>query len=68
MRNSKLHLSTLTYVSAFLIGIILLWSFGKSWLDLKSKLVFLAGLIGVAVSVIIFGARNIIRHSSHKDD
>ena len=68
MRDSKPNLSTVTYVSAFLIGVILFWSFGKNWLDLESKLVFLAGLIGVTVSVIIFGAWNIIRRSSHKDD
>ena len=68
MRNYKPNLSTTTYVSAFLIGVILFWSFGKNWLNLDSKLVFLAGLIGVAVSVIFFGVWNIIRDSSHKDD
>ena len=68
MRNDKPNLTTITYVSAFLIGLISFWSFGKNWLNLESKLVFLAGLIGVAVAVILFGVWNIIRPSSHKDD
>lgn len=67
MRNDKAYWSAISYASAFLIGVILFWSFGKNWLNLESGLVFLAGLIGVAVSVILFGAWNIIRHSNNKD-
>ena len=67
MRNDKAYWSAISYASAFLIGVILFWSFGKNWLDLESASVFLAGLIGVAVSVILFGAWNIIRHSNNKD-
>ena len=68
MRNDKLNLTTFTYVFAFLIGVILFWSFGKNWLNLESKLIFLARLIDIAVAVILFGGWNIIRHSSYKDD
>jgi predicted neutral ceramidase superfamily lipid hydrolase len=67
MRNKKSNLSTVTYVAAFLLGVILFWSFGKDWLNLESRPVFLAGLIGVAVSVLLFGAWNIIRNSKNKD-
>ncbi|MFT3894178.1 MAG: hypothetical protein QM730_21310 [Anaerolineales bacterium] len=61
MKNKPV--STATFLSAFLMGVILFLSFGKEWLDLKSALVFLAGLIGVGLSVLFFGIWN-IRHSN----
>jgi hypothetical protein len=61
MKNS--NWSTLTAVAALLIGVILFWSFGKDWLNLGSPLVFLAGLIGVAVPVLIFAAWKIYQRS-----
>ncbi len=67
MRNKKSHLPTVSYLVAFFLGVILFWSFGKNWLDLESRPVFLAGLIGVAISVLLFGAWNIIRNSKNKD-
>ena len=67
MKNSKANFSTIAYLCAFSIGVILFWSFGKYWLDLTSTLVFLAGLIGVAVSVLLIGAWNIFKHSEKHD-
>ena len=67
MKNSKPNFSTTTYLCAFTIGVILFWSFGKYWLDLTSTLVFLAGLIGVAVSVLLIGAWTIFKHSEKHD-
>ena len=67
MRNKRSNLPSITYLAAFFLGVILFWSFGKNWLDLGSRPVFLAGLIGVAVSVLLFGAWNIIRNSKNKD-
>ena len=64
MKNS--NWSALTGVAAFLIGAILFWSFGKEWLNFGSSLVFLAGLIGVAISVVIFAAWK-IHQRSNKD-
>ena len=61
MKNS--NWSTLTAVAALLIGVILFWSFGKDWLNLDSPLVFLAGLIGVAIPVLIFSAWKIYQRS-----
>ena len=55
--------STGMTLATFLIGVILFWSFGKDWLNFDSPLVFLAGLFGVAVPVLIFAAWNISRHS-----
>ncbi len=68
MKNDKVHWPAVTYISAFLIVVILFWSFGKDWLDLKSASVFLAGLIGVAVAVLAFGAWNIYYNSHHKEN
>ena len=45
MKSSKANFSTPSYLCAFIIGVILFWSFGKHWLDLTLTLVFLAGLI-----------------------
>jgi len=68
MDNHNANWSIISYVSAFLIGAILFWSFGKDWLDLKSAFVFFAGLIGVAVAVLVFGAWNIYYNSRHKEN
>jgi uncharacterized membrane protein len=68
MKTEKGNWSKIAYVSAYLIGVILFWSFGKEWLDLKSASVFLAGLIGVAVAVLAFGAWNIYYNSRHKEN
>jgi len=68
MDNHNANWSIISYVSAFLIGAILFWSFGKDWLDLKSESVFLSGLIGVAVAVLVFGAWNIYYNSRHKEN
>jgi uncharacterized membrane protein len=68
MKSDKTHCYPITYVLAFLMGVILFWSFGNDWLDLESAFVFLAGLIGVAVAVLAFGAWNIYYNSRHKEN
>jgi SNF family Na+-dependent transporter len=65
MKTEKGSWSTIAYVSAFLVGVILFWSFGKDLLNLESALVFLAGLVGVALAVLAFGLWN-IRRNSHR--
>ena len=60
--------STGNYISAFVIGVLLFWSFGKNWLNLESALVVLAGLVGVAVAVLSFGAWNTYLNSNHEED
>ena len=67
MKNENGNWSTLTYISAFLIGVILFWSFGKGWLNLESASIFLAGLLGVAVAVLLFGAWQMRHHSHDKE-
>jgi SNF family Na+-dependent transporter len=68
MKTERGNWSTIAYVLAFLIGVILFWSFGKDWLDLESATVFLAGLIGVALAVRAFGAWNIYNNGRHKEN
>lgn len=68
MKNDKASWSTLSYSAAFLIGVILFWSLGKDWLHLESPLIFLAGLIGVALAVLAFAAWNIYYNSRHKEN
>ena len=59
MNNTKPG-SIVATICAFLIGVILLWSFGWNWLAFDSVLVFLAGLIGVAIPVLVFGLWKIL--------
>ena len=63
MKNENRNWPTITYVFAFVIGVILFWSIGKNWLNLESMLVFLAGVAGVALVVLVFGLWNIFQNS-----
>jgi len=66
VNKSSWHL--IRYLSAFLIGVILFWEFGREVLDLKLAPIFIAGLLGVAVAVIAFAAWNIYYNSHHKEN
>ena len=48
--------STSTAITTFLVGVILLLTFGKEWINFSSPVIFLAALIGVAIPVLIFAA------------
>ena len=67
MKNDKVNWPAVSYVAAFLIGVIMFWSIGNNWLNFESILVFLAWSIGVAVSVLVFGVWNVIHYSNHKE-
>jgi len=56
----------LRYLLAFLIGVVLLWSFGRDLFDFNSTPIFIAGLLGVAVAVLAFAAWNIYYNSHHR--
>ena len=66
--NIHKPMSNLSLICAFLIGVLLLVSFGQNWLALESILVFLAGLLGVALIVLVFGILNILRKSGNKEN
>ena len=65
-KMKNINWSTGTAVTTFLVGVILLLSFGKEWINFNSPTIFLAALIGVAIPVLIFAARN-MSHHSHDD-
>ena len=60
-------MSNLSRICAFLIGVVLLISFGQNWLHLESLPVFLAGLLGVALIVLVFGVLDIMHNSRKKE-
>ncbi len=66
--NNDRALPTISLISAFFLGVILFWSFGKNWLNLESLLVFLVGLLGVAVPILIFGMWNIVHHLHNNEN
>ena len=61
-------MSILSLICAFLIGVVLFISFGQNWLRPESLPVFLAGLLGVALIVLVFGILNILRNSRNKEN
>ena len=62
--NPQRSISTISLLSAFLIGVILFITFGKDQLELESPLFFLAGLLGVALAVLVFTVWNNRNNSS----
>jgi len=48
--------------------VLLFISFGQNWLTLASLPVFLAGLLGVALIVLVFGILNIVHNSRNKEN
>jgi len=66
MNSEKRNMPTIVYVSAFLISIILFWTVANDWINLGSPVVFLAGLLGVALAVLLIGVWNMTRNSQSK--
>jgi hypothetical protein len=58
---------TLSYIAAFVIGVILFAVFWKGLFGLASSLIVLSGMAGVAVMVTAFWVRNEMGHHSPKD-
>ncbi|RJP50641.1 MAG: hypothetical protein C4557_09475 [Anaerolineaceae bacterium] len=58
MKHSKIHMPNLSYIAAFVIGVILFAMFWKMLAGAASSAVVLAGMIGVAVAVTAFWLRN----------
>jgi hypothetical protein len=66
--NIHRPISNLSLICAFLIGALLFIAFGRNWQALESMLVFLAGLLGVALHVLAFGVLSILRDSRGKEN
>jgi hypothetical protein len=67
MKHARIHLPNLSYVAAFIIGVILFASFWKAWFGSASSAVVLAGMAGVVVAVATFWLRNEFKNSKDKD-
>jgi small-conductance mechanosensitive channel len=62
MKHQRIHIPSLSYIAAFVIGVILFASIWKSWFGSVSSVVVLAGMAGVAIAVTAFWLRNEIQH------
>ena len=58
MKHARLYLPNLSYVAAFVIGVILFASFWKTWFGSASTSIVVAGMAGVVVAVAVFWLRN----------
>jgi glucan phosphoethanolaminetransferase (alkaline phosphatase superfamily) len=68
MKHARIHFPNLSYIAAFVIGVILFASFWKTWFGSASSSIVLAGMAGVAVAVTIFWLRNEFKNSKDKDN
>jgi len=66
MKSTGIHLPNLSYIAAFIIGVILFASFWKTLFGAASSVVVLAGMAGVVVAVCIFWLWNEFKKSKDK--
>jgi hypothetical protein len=57
----------LSYIAAFVIGVILFAAFWKEMAGSASSAIVLAGMAGVGIAVITFWIRNEIHRRNNKD-
>jgi hypothetical protein len=62
MKHTKIHMPTLSYIAAFVIGVILFAVIWKMLFGSASSSVVLAGMLGAVVAVIVFWLRSEIQH------
>ncbi len=67
MKQQRIHMPNLSYIVAFVIGIILFATIWKSYFESASSAIVLAGMAGVAVAVAVFWIRNEIRPHKPKE-
>ncbi len=68
MKHQKIHVPTLSYIAAFVIGVILFAVLWKELFESASSAMVLAGMAGVAVAVIFVWLRNENEHHIKKDE
>jgi len=68
MKKEKIHLPNLAYIAAFVIGVILFASLWKTFGGMVSSAAVLAGMAGVAVTVIGFWVWNESKNQDRKDE
>lgn len=62
MKHEKIHMPNLSYIAAFVIGVILFAVFWKMLFGSASSKVVLFGMIGAATAVSLFWLRNENQH------
>ena len=65
MKHEKIHMPNISYIAAYIIGVILFAVFWKIMFNSASSAAVLAGMVGAAVAVIAFWFRN-ERHGKGK--
>ena len=68
MKHERIHMHNLSYIAAFVLGVILFAVFWKAWFGSASSMVVLAGMAGVAVIVTTFRIRDEIHHRNNRKD
>lgn len=58
MKHEKIHMPNISYIAAYVIGVILFAVFWKMMFNSASSVAVLAGMAGAAVAVIAFWFRN----------
>jgi len=67
MKHERIHIPNLSYIAAFVIGVILFALIWKAWFGSASSAVVLAGMIGVIIAVTAFWLRNEIQNRKNKE-
>lgn len=67
MKHKRIHMPNLSYIAAFVIGVILFALIWKAWFGSASSTVVLAGMKGTTLAVTAFWLRNEIQHRNKKE-
>ncbi len=67
MKHERIHIPSLSYIAAFVIGVILFAVFWKARFGLATSVMVLAGMAGAAVAVTAFWLRNEIQHRNNEE-
>ncbi len=66
--KSRYDLPGIAYIIAFLIGVLLFLLFGESLFGVKPEPIWIAGLMGLTVSAIIFWVWSKLHNKNEDDD
>ena len=67
MKHARIHMPNLSYVAAFIIGVIIFATIWRAWFGSASSSIVLAGMAGVVVAVTIFWLRNELKNPKDRD-
>jgi len=67
MKCKRIHIPDLSYIAAFVIGVILFALIWKAWFGSASSAVVLAGMAGTTLAVTAFWLRNEIQLRNKKE-